>query len=196
MSPKAWKTSFYESHRNYSPRGSQRNSFRSSDKSRYGSLSRESSTLGVSSKPSPLEDPLSESRELDDASSHGEGQDAPAVAGETPGHELKSEEDGSQAEGEKGLKETEEEKKDGGKAPPSESSSELNGSCESVSLELQLSAAHIEEDDSTVTPDPAKPNGLVSGLNSDPQDLSTPHKVCFLISTQLKHDADSRYRAL
>lgn len=189
MSPKAWKTSFSEFHRNYSPRGSQRNSFRSSDKSRYGSLSRESSTLGVSSKTSPMENPLSESRELDAASSHGEGEDASAV--ETSGNERKSEEDSSRAEGEKGLKETEEEKKDGEKAPPSESSSELNGSCDSVSLELQLSAAHsgplhIEEDDSTVTPDPAKPNGLVSGLNSDPKDPSTPHKVGFVMSTQLK----------
>ncbi|XP_013871704.1 bridging integrator 2a [Austrofundulus limnaeus] len=179
MSPKAWKTSFTEFHRNYSPRSSQRNSFRSSEKPRYGSLSRESSTLGVSSQPSPLDNPLSESRELDAASSHSEGQDAVAVG--TSGNELKSEEDSSRAEGETGLKETKEEEKDGEKAPPSESSSELNGSCDSVSLELQLSAAHsgplhIEEDDSTVTPDPAKPNGLVSGLNPDPKDLSTPQK--------------------
>ncbi|XP_037540613.1 bridging integrator 2a [Nematolebias whitei] len=187
MSPRAWKSSFSEFHRSYSPRNSQRSSFRSSDKSRYGTLSREGSTLGVSSKPSSLESPLSESRELDAASIHSErrssaGQDTAASTVETSGRELKTEENSSQAEGGEGWKEPAE-KKDGEKAPPSASSSELNVSCDSESLELQLSAAHsgplhIEED--AVTSDPEKPNGLengvVSGLNSDPKDLSTLHK--------------------
>lgn len=76
----------------------------------------------------------------------------------------------------------------GEKAPPSESSSELNNSCDSESLELQLSAAddiplHIEErEDSPVHLDAPKPNGLENGLNSDTKDLSTPHKVCHEIS--------------
>lgn len=204
MSPRAWKSSFSEFHRSYSPRNSQRSSFRSSDKPRSGTLSREGSTLGVSSKPSSLENPLSESRELDAASSHSErrssaGQDAAAPTVETSGTELKTEEDSSQADGGEAPKEPAEEK-DGEKAPPSASSSELNVSCDSESLELQLSAAHsgplhIEED--AVTSDPEKPNGLengvVSGLNSDPKDLSTLHKVCFLMSVQLKHGPTSLY---
>ncbi|XP_017274733.1 bridging integrator 2a [Kryptolebias marmoratus] len=180
MSPKAWKASFSEFHRGYSPRTSQRYSFRSSDRSRHGTLSRESSTLGVSTQANPL----SESRELDAASScndehSSEGRDASAAAAaaaaaaETSGNELKSEEGGGEAGGEKGSK------KDGGRAPPSESSSELNVSCDSESLDLQLSAAHsgplhIEEDD------PAKPsaleNGVVDGSVPEPRELSTPRK--------------------
>lgn len=184
MSPRAWKSSFSEFHRSYSPRNSQRSSFRSS---RSGTLS--GSTLGVSSKPSLLENPLSESRELDAASSHSErrssaGQDASTV--DTSGTELKTEEDSGQADGGDASKESAEDR-DGEKSPASASSSELNVSCDSESLELQLSAAgplHIEED--AVTSDPEKPNGLgngvVSGLNSDPKDQSTLHKVCFLMS--------------
>uniref|UniRef100_A0A3Q2ZVV7 Bridging integrator 2a n=1 Tax=Kryptolebias marmoratus TaxID=37003 RepID=A0A3Q2ZVV7_KRYMA len=188
MSPKAWKASFSEFHRGYSPRTSQRYSFRSSDRSRHGTLSRESSTLGVSTQANPL----SESRELDAASScndehSSEGRDASAAAAaaaaaaETSGNELKSEEGGGEAGGEKGSK------KDGGRAPPSESSSELNVSCDSESLDLQLSAAHsgplhIEEDD------PAKPsaleNGVVDGSVPEPRELSTPRKVRFPTSTQ------------
>lgn len=187
MSPKAWKASFSEFHKSYSPKPAQRFSLRSPDKPRHSTLSRESSSLAVSPH-SPLpENPDAESRDLDAGSSHSEissGQEDAAA-----GDELKSGED--QVEEEKAVREEEppaESDNKGEKAPSSESSSELNNSCDSESLELQLSAAddiplHIEErEDSPVHLDTPKPNGLengeVSGLNSDTKDLSTPHKVC------------------
>ncbi|KAF7209157.1 bridging integrator 2a [Nothobranchius furzeri] len=185
MSPKAWKTSFSEFHRSYNPRASQRYSFRSPDKPRHGTLSRESSTLGVS--PSQ-EDPLSESRELDTASCNSEShspaaQEDPVVG--ASGDELKPAGDGDQVEEGKGVEESDH-LKDGKKAPPSESSCELNNSCDSESLDLQLSAAqsgplHIDEgDDSPETLDAPKAdalkNGDISGLNSDIMDQSGPHK--------------------
>ncbi|XP_041860173.1 bridging integrator 2a [Melanotaenia boesemani] len=183
MSPKAWKASFSEFHRNYSPGIRQRNSFRSSDKSRHSTLSRESSTSAVSPQSVSLENTLSESRELDVAPSHTENQEDAEVG--TTKNELNPGGDSSQAEEEKGLKESDN-KGDGEKAPPSESSSELNNSFESESLDLQLSAVdssvlHIEEeDDCHETLDTPKANGLengnVSGLNSDSKDLSIPHK--------------------
>lgn len=200
MSPKAWKASFSEFHRSYSPKTGQRFSFKSPDKPRHGTLSRESSTLAVS--------PQSPSRDLDTESNHSEIHSSAAqddTAEETAGNQLKPDEDSSQVEEEKDRKEEESEpkppaesdnKRGAEKAPPSESSSELNNSCDSESLELQLSAAdngllHIEErEDSPVTLDIPKPNGLengeVSGFNSEAQELSVPHKVCHLIGTQLK----------
>lgn len=198
MSPKAWKASFSEFHRSYSPKPGQRFSFRSSDNSRHGTLSRESSILAVSPEPPLLESPTSESKDLDAGSSHSETHSSPAQDDAAAG------EDSNQVEEEKVTKEEESEppaeSADGEKAPPSESSSELNRSCDSESLELKLSAAddgplHIEErEDSPVHLDTPKPNGLengeVSGLHSDTKDLSIPHKVC-LTSTQLRNgDAD------
>ncbi|XP_070767202.1 bridging integrator 2a [Enoplosus armatus] len=189
MSPKAWKASFSEFHKSYSPKPGQRFSFRSPDKPRHSTSSRESSTLAVSPQPPLLESPTSESRDLDAGSSH--SQDDPAAG--TSGNELKSGEDSNQVEEEKDMKEEESEPKppaesdtkgDGEKASPSESSSELNNSCDSESLELQLSAAdcgplHIEEG-SLEDLDTPKPNGLkngdVSGFNSDTKDLNIPHK--------------------
>ncbi|XP_078110167.1 bridging integrator 2a [Sander vitreus] len=191
MSPKAWKASFSEFHKSYSPKPAQRFSFKSPDKPRHSSLSRESSTLTVS-PPSPLlETP--ESRDLDAGPSHSETQGSPAQEDAAAGKQLKSGEESSQVEEEKGLKEEEptppagsDNKGDGEKAPPSESSSELNNSCDSLSLELQLSAAddsplHIEEREGTLpvlnTPRPnGLENGEVSGLTSDTKDLSIPHK--------------------
>ena len=191
MSPKAWKASFSEFHRSYSPKTGQRFSFRSPDKPRHSTLSREGSTLsrdgstyGVSSQSSIIETPSSESRDLDTGSSHSE------ITGSS------AEEDSSQVEKEKGTQEEESEppaesdnKGDGEKAP-SESSSELNISCDSVSLDLQLSAAdgplHIEErDDSPVGLNTSKPNGLENGEVSGVKDLSISHKVCHLDSPQL-----------
>ncbi|XP_036960946.1 bridging integrator 2a [Acanthopagrus latus] len=182
MSPKAWKASFSEFHRSYSPKTGQRFSFRSPDKPRHSTLSREGSTLsrdgstyGVSSQSSIIETPSSESRDLDAGSSHSE------ITGSS------AEEDSSQVEKEKGTQEEESEppaesdnKGDGEKAP-SESSSELNISCDSVSLDLQLSAAdgplHIEErDDSPVGLNTSKPNGLENGEVSGVKDLSISHK--------------------
>ncbi|KAM4571878.1 bridging integrator 2a [Fundulus diaphanus] len=189
MSPKAWKASFSDFHKVYNPRLSQRSSFRSPEKPRHSSLSRESSTFGLSSRSSTLERPLNESREVDTPSCSSENQSSvaqdDAVAG-TSGKEPESGEGSSvQVEEEKSSKEIED-KKDGEKAPPSESSSELDNSCDSTSLELQLSAArsetlHIEEEDDTpATFDSPKANGLkngdVAGLNSDTKDLNIPHK--------------------
>uniref|UniRef100_A0A3Q2DYQ8 Bridging integrator 2a n=1 Tax=Cyprinodon variegatus TaxID=28743 RepID=A0A3Q2DYQ8_CYPVA len=192
VSPRAWKSGF-EFNRSYSSRLSLRHSFRSPEKPRHSTLSRgSSSSLGLSSRSSTLDRPLNESRELDAASSHSVNQSfeaqEDAVAG-TSGTEEKSEKGSSQVEEEKSSKEIED-KKDEEKVPPSESSSELNNSCESVSLDLQLSAAqsgtlHVEEEeDNPATLDSQKANGLengdVGGLNSDPSDLSSPHKVCLL----------------
>ncbi|KAI3357728.1 hypothetical protein L3Q82_016130 [Scortum barcoo] len=198
MSPKAWKASFSEFHKSYSPKSGQRFSFRSPEKPRHGTLSRESSSIEVSLQPSLPESPTSESQDLDAGSSHSETPSSPAQGDAAAGG------DGSQVEEEKAKKEEESEPKkpeeshnkaDGEKVPPSESSSELNNSYDSESLELQLSAAdpsplHIDErEDSPVHLDRPKPNGLengeVSGFNSDTKDLSIPHEVC-LIETQLR----------
>ncbi|XP_054465196.1 bridging integrator 2a [Anoplopoma fimbria] len=184
MSPKAWKASFSEFHKSYSPKPGQRFSFRSPDKPRHSTLSRESSILGVSSQ-STLPESLTSSHSEIHSSPQ---EDAPAE------NEQKSGENNVDVEEEKGTKEEESEPKppaesdpkaDGGKALPSESSSELNNSCDSESLELQLSAAddgplHIEErEDSPVNLNIPKPNrlenGEASGLHPD-KDLSLPHK--------------------
>lgn len=203
MSPKAWKASFSEFHRSYSPKSGQRHSFRSPEKPRHSTLSRQNSSLAASSHSSVLENPTSESRDLDTVSSHSEihgpsagGVTASGAAGEGSG------EDGNCVEEEKGVKEGDSEppakpdkQRDGEKAPPSESSSELNNSRDSVSLELQLSAAddgplHIEEDDddddSRVDLSNPKHNGLENGEVSGFKDLSIPRKVCHSIGTWLR----------
>ncbi len=207
MSPKAWKESFSEFHRSYSPRSGQRFSFRSSDKYRHGTLSRESSTLAVSPQSPTFESSLSKSRDPDEGSTHSEIHSVSAeeeAAAETAGNVAG--EDSQQVEGEKATKKEEsksqppaesDNKEADEKAAPSESSSELNNSYESESLELQLCAAgnstlHIEEtEDSSVDLNTSKPNGLENGEVSGPNDVSSPHKVCHLMSTQLRNgDAD------
>ncbi|XP_035501825.2 bridging integrator 2a [Scophthalmus maximus] len=210
MSPKAWKSSFSEFHKNYSPKAGPRFSFRSPDKprrstlSREGStlsrdgstLSREGSTLAVSPQSPTLDHPSVESGDLDAESSHGGSHSSPPreddAAGTAGGDELKSGgEDRNRVGEEKGEEDEASEpeppaesddKGDVGEAPPaSDSSSELDNSVDSLhseSLELQLSAAdngqlHIEErEDSPLTPDARKPNGLENG------DVSgfVPHK--------------------
>uniref|UniRef100_A0A3B5BGV4 Bridging integrator 2 n=1 Tax=Stegastes partitus TaxID=144197 RepID=A0A3B5BGV4_9TELE len=203
LSPKAWKTSFSEFHRSYSPKAGQRSSFKSPEKPRHSTLSRES-TITVSSMSPSLDDPMPE---LEAGSSHSENQSSHTQEDGAAGTS-KSGEESSQVEEEKGLKEdvpkppAESDNKGGGKkAPPSESSSELNNSYDSESLDLQLSAAdngplHIEErDDSPATLDTPKPNGLenggVSGFNSDTKDLSDAHKVCHLVGSQQRHSAEA-----
>ncbi|KAK9515180.1 hypothetical protein VZT92_025847 [Zoarces viviparus] len=191
-SPKAWKSSFSDFHKGYSPRPGQRFSFKSPDKPRHSSLSRQSSTRGVSPQSSLPESPTSESRDLDAGSSHSEIHSSPAQEDAAAGNAHKSGEDGNDVEEEK-EEESEakpiaepDNKGDGRKAPPSESSCELNNSGDSESLELQLSAAedgplHNEErEDSPVELNTLKPNGVenggVSGLHSDTEDPSLPHK--------------------
>lgn len=180
MSPKAWKASFSEFHRNYSPRTGQRSSFRSPDKPRRGTLSRESSMLAVSSQSPPLGKPLSQSRELDTTSCHSENPSSAAqdAAVGTSGNVLKLEEANSQVEDEKGLKESDNK----GEKAPSESSSELDKSCDSESLEQKLAAAdndplHIEEEEDDVPTllDTASSKGLENG------DVSSSNaEVCLL----------------
>ncbi|XP_070695134.1 bridging integrator 2a isoform X2 [Pempheris klunzingeri] len=200
LSPKAWKASFSEFHKTYSPKPLQRLSFRSPDKPRHSTLSRENSgSLEASPQSPPRESPTSESRDLDAGCSHGEIHTSPAqedTAAGASGNKLKPGKDSSQVEEEE-QDVTEEEsqpeppaetgsKGEGERAPPSNSSSELNNSCDSVSLEAQLSAIdngplHIEEsEDSPADPDTPIPTGLengeVSGCHSDTKGLSIPHK--------------------
>lgn len=193
MSPKAWKASFSEFHWNYSPRPAQRSSFRSPDKPRHSTLSRDSGSFSGSSQSVPIENLLPESREVEAEPSQSGIQTLDQQEGATslPSGD-KSGEDGSQTEkGKAANKEepqppTESDHQEGSKkAPPSDSSSELNNSSDSESLDFQLSAAgngtlHIEEDDSPATLDVTKPtrqeNGEVSGLSSDANDRSPPHK--------------------
>lgn len=192
MSPRAWKASFNEFHRNYSPKAASRFSFKSPDKPKHGTLSRESSATAVSPPPTIMEQPRPGSAELDTTGSPSENdtssetQEAAAASPE----KLSLSEDSAPVDDKAEEKEeevpaetenTEEEDEDDGekeKAPQSESSSEVDPSSDSVSLELQLSAAadhsplHIEEEDSTDTP---KTNGLengqVSGLRTSLKDV-------------------------
>ncbi|XP_060913881.1 bridging integrator 2a [Labrus mixtus] len=195
MSPKAWKASFSEFHKSYSPKPGQRFSLKSPDKPRHSTLSRESSTLTVTPQSSILESPPSEFSDLDSQSIHSETPSSPSQedsAEGAAGSKPRSGEESGQVE-EKDEKEEESEppgesdnQGDGAKAPPSDSSSELNNSCDSESLDMQLSAAgvgalHIEErEDSPVHLESLKANGLengeVSGFDSDIKDLSGPHK--------------------
>lgn len=85
-------------------------------------------------------------------------------------------------------------KGDSKNAPASDSSSELDISCDSESLDTKLSAVdgsplHIDEvEDSPADLNNPKQNGLENGEVSGMKDPSIPHKVCHLISTQLKED--------
>lgn len=199
MSPRAWKASFSDFHRSYNPKTGPRFSLRSPDKPRRSTLSRESSTLAVSPQTPSLENPMLESRDMDDESSRSEIHSPAAqednAAGTAGRGEVKSGEDINIVEEENVVKEEMSEseppagsvdKGNGRKGPASDSSSELNNSYESESLDLQLSAAdngplHIEErEDSPVILDNSKSNSLengdVSGFNTDTKDLSVPHK--------------------
>uniref|UniRef100_A0A8C6TD60 Bridging integrator 2a n=1 Tax=Neogobius melanostomus TaxID=47308 RepID=A0A8C6TD60_9GOBI len=55
MSPRAWKASFNEFHRSYNPKAASRFSFRSPEKPKHGTLSRESSSISVSPQPTIME---------------------------------------------------------------------------------------------------------------------------------------------
>lgn len=182
MSPRAWKASFSEFHKSYNPKAMQRFSLKSPEKPKHGTLSRESSAIPVSPPPTISEIPTSESHDPD-TESRGE-LDSPQSLPEdgiANTSEKQSAEDSSLVEEKCEVKEEEEVpaefKEDGVKAPPSESSSELNHSCESGSLDLSASnnsPLHIEEEESPK--DTPKTNGLdngeVSGL--DATDLSPP----------------------
>lgn len=173
MSPKAWKTSFSEFHWNYNPKSSQRSSFRSPEKPRHSSLPRGSGSIGGSSHQSILEnsESLDQDTELNRSEVPSPSEDGERAQEATGG-------DGKQAEEERSVKE-EGSKPPGEKGPPSESSSEEDVSCDSESLDLQLSAAadggllHIAESDDDGGEDLKSPkergleNGDVSG-SKDP----------------------------
>lgn len=199
MSPRAWKASFSEFHRSYSPKTGPGFSLKSPDKPRRSTLSRESSMHSVSLQSPPLVNPISEHGDPDAESNHRENHCSTAEEESpegTSGIGLKSKEDTKQEE--KSVKEEvpeieppaeSDDKGEGERAAVSESSSELNNSCDSESLDLKLSAAvsdtlHIEETDGESS-DGLKSsrleNGDVSGLNSDTSDLRD--KVHRFIST-------------
>lgn len=189
MSPKAWKTSFSDFHWNYNPRFSLKSSFRSPEKPRHSTLPREGSSITGSSHHSILES--SESRDQDTELNHNEmpspsrdGEKGPEVAGgDSKPNEEEGEERSVKEEESKPSAECDE------KAPPSESSSEENFSCDSESLEHQLSTVaaadssllHIDESDGSLEDlGVPKENGLgnVSGMSS-------PHKVCVPSCTRM-----------
>ncbi|XP_068191165.1 bridging integrator 2a [Antennarius striatus] len=195
LSPKAWKASFSDFHRTYSPKPGYRYSFRSPEKPRHSSLSRESSTIRVSSQASIPESPNAESKDLDTGSTQNEIQNEiqspPAGGNEEEVAAEASGEDSVKVEEEKVINEEESEPKppaesddkgDDENAAPSDSSSELNNSCDSESLELQLSAVddvqlHIEEsEDSLEEVMHPKPNGIEKGGVSDINEMSSPVK--------------------
>ncbi|XP_077368901.1 bridging integrator 2a [Festucalex cinctus] len=184
MSPKAWKASFSEFHWNYNPKSGQRFSFRSPDKPRHGTLSREHSAVAVAPL-SPHAESVAESRE----SSRVEMQDlCPQEEAVEAGRKPDPEKESINHEEEEGLKveesdakspaQAEEKRED---APLSESSGELNNSCDSESLELQLTAGDdglLHVDDIGNSHDTPKANGLengdVPGLNSEELDKVAP----------------------
>ncbi|CAL8256166.1 unnamed protein product [Gadus morhua 'NCC'] len=166
MSPRLWKTSFSEFHQTYSPKmGPQRFSFKSPDKTRQGgTLTRASSLHGgappVRSRPSETHSLVMGDEDGRSLRSDAGGSLADAVqsggrTGATGGdmEERKAEEDqNGGGEEDKSVKEDEAEADpasqahqedkggEGDTAARSESSSELNHSFDSESLDLQLSA--------------------------------------------------------
>lgn len=207
MSPKAWKASFSDF-----PKLGQSFSFRSPEKPRHSTLSRDSGSVSGSSRSSILENPASEPRELEQAleagTSHSEVSSPPAEVETASGTAEKgTEEDSKQVEEKKGGQDEASEapaesdyKGDSEKGPPSESSSEMDDSHDSESLELKLTAEdggplHIEEsDNSQVDLDNNKGNGLENGVVSGLKDLNVSTKVC-LWKSQQQSDNDRNLSA-
>lgn len=174
LSPKAWKSSFSEFHRNYSPKSG---SFRSPEKPRHSTLPRDRSSVAASSHSSILESPDPESLDLEtvDLESGASTSELPGPSVETASgtaeDESKQVEEGKDGESE-----------DKGGDDDSESSSEMDK--ESDSDSLGLSAAddgplHIEEsDNSQGDHSNAKENGLENGAVSGFMDPSVSAKVC------------------
>ncbi|XP_061695442.1 bridging integrator 2a [Syngnathoides biaculeatus] len=171
ISPKAWKSSFSEFHRSYNPKSGQRFSFRSPEKPRHSTLSRESSAVAVSPLSPPLENTNLESRgssrikihDLCEQEDAGEAENKPVsekeVTDPEKGEGLKEEEEA----GAKSPANSQEKQVD---RPPSESSCELNNSCDSDSLELQLTAeddAPLHINDMGHSHDAPKANGMENG---------------------------------
>lgn len=181
MSPKAWKSSFSEFHRNYSPRSG---SFRSPEKPRHSTLPRDRSSIATSSESSILENPDRDSIELETHLEEGVSK-LPRPSAETASENAEGESkqvggrtDGK-GEGSEVPAESDKEGDDG-----SESSCEMDKLSDSESLDQKLSAGedgplHIEEsDNSQLDLSNPKENGLDNGAVSGLKDLSVSTKVC------------------
>ncbi|XP_020785216.2 bridging integrator 2a isoform X2 [Boleophthalmus pectinirostris] len=178
LSPRAWKASFSEFHRSYNPKPT-RFSFKSPEKPKHGTLSRESSSTGVSPQPPipehpKLEPPSPEPVDLDSTTgSHGEADSSQSQEAASSSPEKSSPaEDKPEVKEEEEPSESEKKQDDEEKDPGSESSSEADQSCDSVSLEKQLEAAdhsplHIDEEEEEEgigrALDTPKTNGLENG---------------------------------
>lgn len=180
MSPKAWKSSFSEFHRNYSPRTG---SFRSPEKPRHSTLPRDRGSVAASSHSSILESPDPDAIELD----------ADQEAGESSNRQLSrpcvepasgtAEGESKEVEGGEEVSEAATESDKEGENH-SESSSEMDKLSDSESLDQKLSAVddgplHIEESDTSLGDlSNPKENGLENGAVSGLKDLSVSAKVC------------------
>lgn len=182
MSPKAWKSSFSEFHRNYSPRSG---SFKSPEKPRHSTLPRDRSSVAASSHSSILESPDPDTIELETELEAGSHSQLPRPSVETsPGTaEGESREVGAGEDG-KGEEVSEvpaESEKVGDDDSESSSETDKLSESESESLEQKLSGLddplHIEESDNSQgdvsTP---RENGLENGPAL--KDLSVSTKVC------------------
>lgn len=179
LSPKAWKSSFSEFHRNHSPRSG---SFRSPEKTRHNSLPRDRRSFPPSSQSSILESPDPDTIELETDLEEGASK-LPRPSVETASGcaegESKQVEGGKDGKGEVSEAPAE---SDQGEDDDSESSSENDKQSDSESLDQKLSAAndsplHIEEsDNSQLDLSNPKENGLENGAVSGLNDLSASTK--------------------
>ncbi|CAL9703249.1 unnamed protein product [Knipowitschia caucasica] len=171
MSPRAWKASFSDFHRNYNPKQGSRFSFKSPEKPKHGTLSRENSSTSVSPPPpipvyphpKPANLNTSGSQEVVDNS---QSQEAATTSAAKTSEASSSATENPEAKEEE-LSEDKEHEEEKDKAAASDSSSEVEQSCDSVSLELQLSdqsPLHImEEEEGSGSKDTPKTNALENG---------------------------------
>ena len=191
MSPKSWKSSFSDFHQGYSPKiGTQRFSFRSPDKPRHGTLTRGvsgGSSDGARSPPAEVFSSESRDEETESLRSDADscladaqqqsgsgGLDVVATGGAAQepkaeddqnggGGEEEKSVDADEAEADPASQPNQQEDKGQGDTPAlSESSSELNRSFDSESLDMQLSSVanstlYIEEKED------AQSNGVAVG---------------------------------
>ncbi|XP_033825517.1 bridging integrator 2a isoform X2 [Periophthalmus magnuspinnatus] len=183
LSPRAWKASFSEFHRSYNPKPT-RFSFKSPEKPKHGTLSRESSSTAVSPQPIIPEQPNPEPADLDSTT----GSNGEIDSSQSQEAAASSPEKSSPVEDNPEVKEeepsgSEKKQEDEEKAPGSESSSEVDQSCDSVSLEQQLSAAdhsplHIDEEEEEKEGERALDTSKTNGLENEEVPVkNTPHKV-------------------
>ncbi|KAJ0036288.1 hypothetical protein NQD34_004965 [Periophthalmus magnuspinnatus] len=180
LSPRAWKASFSEFHRSYNPKPT-RFSFKSPEKPKHGTLSRESSSTAVSPQPIIPEQPNPEPADLDRSNGEIDSSQSQEAAASSPEKSSPVEDNPEVKEEEPSGSEKKQEDEE--KAPGSESSSEVDQSCDSVSLEQQLSAAdhsplHIDEEEEEKEGEGALDTSKTNGLENEEVPVkNTPHKV-------------------